>query len=158
LLNQKILYLLLITFLAGFAHAETVDKFYSSFGLRLGFEFGGPVTFTIKTGAGFYRYNTPNEETGAEGFPMNNFESFSVGYRWRIGKRYPSYLFADVQAGNFLGGVGAGMATFRNSYNSFEMAPRISVFGGLFLWGTYDYVFNDLINPDIGLQLILASP
>ncbi|MBC8549641.1 MAG: hypothetical protein ISR95_07415 [Candidatus Marinimicrobia bacterium] len=73
-----------------------------------------------------------------------------------IGKKYPNYLFTDIQAGKILGGVGAGFAVFRSNHNDFEIVPRISVFGGLFLWGTY--VFSNTINPDLGLQLILVSP
>ena len=151
-------YLLVIIVLFNVVNAGTESRFYTRAGLRLGYEFGGPITFTIKTGAGFYQRTIATEDNAGAVIPLNSFESFSLGYRWRVGKKYPNYLFGDVQAGNFLGGIGGGIATFRNSYNNFEMVPRISVFGGLFLWGTYDYVFSNIINPDIGLQLILASP
>lgn len=136
---------------------QSESRVYQSFAMRLGYEFGGIISFTVKAGAGFYQRDM-QDKNNEEILPMKTFQSFSLGYRWRFGRLNPNYAFADVQAGNFLGGAGLGVAAFRKMKQPIQVVPRASVFGGLFTpWFTYDWVFDPEIRNDVGMQLILAS-
>ncbi len=158
--RQSIVYLykLLILFTcSSVLFGQSESRAYQSFAMRIGYEFGGLITFTVKLGAGFYQRDIL-EDNHEGSLPMKTFESFSIGYRWRLGRKNPNYAFADIQAGNFLGGAGLGVAAFRKHKNPIQVVPRASVFGGLFIpWFTNDWVFHPDIRNDFGMQLILAS-
>ncbi|NQT63421.1 MAG: hypothetical protein HQ556_10725 [Candidatus Marinimicrobia bacterium] len=76
----------------------------------------------------------------------------------RFGRNNPNYLFTDIQAGNIIGGAGVGVAFYKQRFGEWQKAPRISLFGGIMLWGTYDIVFDPTINPDLGLNIMFALP
>jgi len=158
--RQSIAYLSKLVILLTFStmlFGQSESRVYQSFAMRLGYEFGGLISFTVKAGAGFYQRDIL-EDNSEEKLPMKTFQSFSLGYRWRFGRMNPNYAFADVQAGNFLGGAGLGVAAFRKMKNPIQVVPRASVFGGLFTpWFTYDWVFHPEIRNDVGMQIILAS-
>lgn len=73
--------------------------------LRVGFEKGGPVTFTLKHSLGIADFLECSNMDFCEGPPFYGFQSFSYGYRIRFGKEYKNYFFVDMQKGNYLGGA-----------------------------------------------------
>lgn len=130
---------------------------YMSLGLRWGYEFGGTSTLTFKTGFGLFQYDRYSQHQ-EDGFPFRTFQSVSLGYRFRFGSEKHNYFFSDVQIGNVLGGMGTGIAFLKNYRGERHLSPRFSFFGGLGVWGTFDFVHDRTIHPDVGIQIILPMP